>query len=254
MLAKALGKGFFGNDDSIIRLDMSEYLERHSIAKLIGSPPGYVGFEEGGMLVEKLRRHPYSVLLLDEIEKAHPDIFNILLQMLEEGRLTDSCGRTADLSNVIIIMTTNLGAKAAAEKKPLGFSGEERLAQAEKAELMAAVKGFMSPELLGRLDEVIFFSPLDKNDLCKIAARELGTLKERLKGLGYTLDVSDTCAQLAAEKALENNGSAREVRRIVSSQIENLICDTMLESTSREIRLDTSQGAFIIKQAVKNPS
>lgn len=252
MLAKALGKGFFGSEDSIIRLDMSEYMERHSIAKLIGSPPGYVGYDEGGMLVEQLRRKPYSVLLLDEIEKAHPDISNILLQMLEDGRLTDSCGRTADLSNVIIIMTTNLGAKAAAEKKPLGFSGEGRLKQAERAELMGAIESFLSPELLGRIDEVIFFSPLGTDDLKRIAELELDAIKDRLTPLGYTLDISESCAELAARKATEKSGSAREVRRIAAVEIENLICDCMLSGDSRELCLETYDGEFIIKQAVKN--
>lgn len=244
MLAKALGRGFFGSEDSVIKLDMSEYMEKHSVAKLIGSPPGYVGFEEGGMLVENLRRKPYSVLLLDEIEKAHPDVFNLLLQMLEDGRLTDSCGRTADLSNIIMIMTTNVGAREAAEKKPLGFSQPDRRKEAERSEMMSAIKAFMSPELLGRIDEVIIFSSLEEKDLLRIASLELDALKSRLSALGYSLDISDRCAGLITEKAAEKSGSAREIRRIAATDIEKLICDKMLEGETSGFYLDAVGGEF----------
>ena len=175
-LAKDLAKTLFGRDNAIVKLDMSEYMERHSVSKLIGSPPGYVGFDEGGRLTEQIRRKPYCVLLLDEIEKAHPDIYNLLLQILEDGCLTDSAGRTVSFSNVLIIMTSNIGVKKLAETKTVGFSNSKSNGEAKKKAMLSELKSFMSPELLGRIDEVIVFNDLTLSDMENITHLEISAL------------------------------------------------------------------------------
>lgn len=186
-LAKDLAKTLFGRDNAIVKLDMSEYMERHSVSKLIGSPPGYVGFDEGGRLTEQIRRKPYCVLLLDEIEKAHPDIYNLLLQILEDGCLTDSAGRTVSFSNVLIIMTSNIGVKKLAETKTVGFSNSKSNGEAKKKAMLSELKSFMSPELLGRIDEVIVFNDLTLSDMENITRLEISALEKRLSELGCTL-------------------------------------------------------------------
>lgn len=246
-LAKTLAKALFGSEDSIIKLDMSEYMEKHSVSRLIGSPPGYVGFEEGGKLVEKIRRKPYCVLLFDEIEKAHPDIYNILLQILEDGILTDSAGRSASFSNVFVIMTSNIGVKELEEKKYVGFSAKGQPDDGEREkEIRSKLKEFMSPELLGRIDETIVFSGLSKESLEKIAGLEFDKLRRKTEEIGYRLEISPECCEKAAEYALAKNGSAREVRRLVTVDIENLVSDRILEDCQSELSLCVKDGDFAV--------
>lgn len=250
-LAKSLGKALFGSEDSVIKLDMSEYMERHSVSKLIGAPPGYVGFDEGGQLTERVRKKPYSVVLLDEIEKAHPDIYNILLQILEDGMLTNSNGRRVSFANTIVIMTSNAGAKNAADKKYVGFSEREQSSEEKEKSLRGELKKIMSPELLGRIDEVIVFNELSQESLEKIAQRELTVLRDRLDGIGYTLEIADDCRTAVAKKAVNKGGSAREVRRFVSVEIENLISDKILEGGSKELMLCVRDGELAVRQTAE---
>lgn len=246
-LAEDLGKALFGSEDSVIKLDMSEYMERHSVSRLIGAPPGYVGYDEGGMLVERIRKKPYCVLLLDEIEKAHSDIYNLLLQILEDGVLTDSFGKTAVFSNVIIIMTSNIGAKDLAAKKYTGFTrSEAKGTEGKKKEMLSRLKEFMSPELLGRIDETIVFNDLSAESLERIAGLELSALCRKMEEIGYTLELSPECAGLAAKTASEKNGSAREIRRLVTVDIENIICDKIMEGCAKHLTLHVRDNAFII--------
>lgn len=252
LLAKQLAKEFFSREDALIRLDMSELAERHSVSRLIGSPPGYVGFEQGGQLTEQVRKKPYCVLLLDEIEKAHPDIFNILLQILEEGSLTDTTGRTVSFANVLVIMTSNIGVKEFAEKKTVGFA-QDSFAQRESAmkkALTGELKRFLSPELLGRIDEVIVFNNLDRKSLEKIAVIELDCLQKRLEKLGYGFGYSKAAAKLAASKVFAENGSARDVRKLVSTQIEDLISDKMLSGCDKKLFLECDKDSFAVCSAV----
>ncbi|MDO4945337.1 MAG: ATP-dependent Clp protease ATP-binding subunit [Ruminococcus sp.] len=250
-LAKSLGKALFGSEDSVIKLDMSEYMERHSLSKLIGAPPGYVGFDEGGQLTERVRKKPYSVVLLDEIEKAHPDVYNILLQILEDGVLTNSSGRRVSFANTIVIMTSNAGAKTAAEKKYVGFSERAQSSEEKEKSLKAELKNIMSPELLGRIDEIIVFKELSEESLEKIAQRELLLLCGRLAEIGYTLEISEECGTAIAQKAVKKGGSAREVRRFVSVEIENLISDKILEGGSKELMLCVKDGEPEVRQTAE---
>lgn len=251
LLAKELAKSFFCRDDSLIRLDMSEFMQRHSISRLIGSPPGYVGFDEGGQLTEQIRNKPYCVLLLDEIEKAHPDIFNILLQVLEEGSLTDTSGRTVSFANTIIIMTSNIGVKKLSDKKTVGFSlpDPEKSRREEKKALLQELKNFMSPELLGRIDEVIVFNSLDKQALERIARIELEQLGQRLETLGCSFSFSQSVPRLAAKKVLLQNGSARDVRKLVNKDIEDMLSEKMLCS-ERKLRVECEGDNFTVRTAV----
>lgn len=249
LLAKTLAEKLFLRRDPLIKLDMSEYMERHSISGLIGAPAGYVGYEEGGKLTEQVRRKPYSVVLFDEIEKAHPDIFNILLQILEDGCLTDTAGRKVDFSNTFIIMTTNAGVKEHENAKRMGF-GERRgetLTQAGMNEL----KKLLSPELLGRIDEVIAFEPLDTASLAQAAEKELAGLKERLASIGCGMTYTRECAEAIAEQCFEKNGGvqAREIRRIVRRQAENPISDMILHSSCRDYTLVCENGNIKPKAA-----
>lgn len=235
-LAKNLALALFGRKDAVIKLDMSEYMERHSISKLIGSPPGYVGFDEGGQLTEQVRRKPYAVLLLDEIEKAHPDIYNVLLQILEDGCLTDSTGRTVSFANIIIIMTSNIGVKKLANKNALGFGDTTpaESAKLRKKALLSELKTFMSPELLGRIDEIVVFNDLTKADMQKIAQLELSALSDRLAAIDCTLHWSQDITSYIAEKALSRSTSAREVRKLVSQEVENPICDKLITNSAAD--------------------
>lgn len=253
-LAKNLAKALFGRDDAIIKLDMSEYMERHSVSRLIGSPPGYVGFDEGGQLTEQVRKKPYAVLLLDEIEKAHPDIYNILLQILEDGFVTDSSGRNISFSNVIIIMTSNIGVKKLAEKKSLGFGGKisaEDRAREMKKEMLSELKKFMSPELLGRIDEIVVFNDLTAADMKKIAELELAGLKDRMTAIGCTLEYGEAVAKYIADKAYGKSSSARGIRKLVTEEIENQISDRILSGTGKCFLLDVCEGSLTVDQREK---
>ena len=230
-LAKALAQGVFGEEKSLIRLDMSEYMERHSVSKLVGSPPGYVGYEEAGQLTEKVRRKPYCVLLFDEIEKAHPDVFNLLLQVLDDGILTDSQGRRVDFKNTIIIMTSNVGASQLQNKRPLGFGGaqgEEEDRQMKK-ELLAQLKKAFRPEFLNRIDDTIVFTRLQKDEIRQIAARLMDQVVERLRQAGLEASYDDALLDHLAESGFDPDYGARPLRRAIQSQIEDLAAMELLE-------------------------
>ena len=199
-LCKALAEALFGDEDAMIRIDMSEYSERHTVSRLIGAPPGYVGYDEGGQLTERVRRRPYSVVLLDEIEKAHPDVFNILLQILEDGRLTDGKGRTVDFKNVVIIMTSNVGAHTIRKQKTLGFTAADDVAAGEyekmKENIMEELRRVFRPEFLNRLDEIIVFHALDDVHLNKIASLMLKGVAQRLKDKDIHLEVTEAAKRV----------------------------------------------------------
>lgn len=232
-LSKALAEAMFGKEDAMIRVDMSEYMEKHSVSKLIGSPPGYVGYDEGGQLSEKIRRNPYSVLLFDEIEKAHPDIFNILLQVLDDGHITDSQGRKIDFKNTVIIMTSNAGAANIVTPKKLGFSvGDTHEAdyQKMKASVMDEVKHLFKPEFLNRIDETIVFHPLTKENVKDIADIMLKTICGRIKEqLGVETVVSEAVRNHLAEKGFDENYGARPLRRVIQNEIEDAMAEEYLD-------------------------
>ena len=231
-LSKALAEAMFGNENAIIRVDMSEYMEKHSVSKMIGSPPGYVGFEEGGQLSEQVRKNPYSVILFDEIEKAHPDVFNVLLQVLDDGRITDSQGRTVDFKNTIIIMTSNAGAQRIVDPKKLGFSNVEN-AESEhkdmKNNIMEEVKRMFKPEFLNRIDDIIVFRALSKEDVKGIAALMLKELKNRLaKQMDITLTYGDTVKNFIFEKGYDKKYGARPLKRAIQNNIEDSLAEEIL--------------------------
>ncbi len=231
-LSKALAEAMFGNENAIIRVDMSEYMEKHSVSKMIGSPPGYVGFEEGGQLSEQVRKNPYSVILFDEIEKAHPDVFNVLLQVLDDGRITDSQGRTVDFKNTIIIMTSNAGAQRIVDPKKLGFSNVEN-AESEhkdmKNNVMEEIKRMFKPEFLNRIDDIIVFRALSKEDVKGIAALMLKELKNRLaKQMDITLTYGDTVKNFIFEKGYDKKYGARPLKRAIQNNIEDSLAEDIL--------------------------
>ena len=236
-LSKALAESLFGNENSMIRIDMSEYMEPHSISKLIGSPPGYVGFDEGGQLTEKIRRKPYSVLLFDEIEKAHPDVMNMLLQILEDGRLTDSQGRTVNFKNTVVIMTSNIGARLITDKKLLGFSAGTKDANSEeskqyesiKKDVMAELKKEFKPEFINRVDEIIVFHKLVEEDIVKIIDIMLNQVKNRLKQNNIEIEIEDSVKKLIAKKGFDANYGARPLRRAIQSYVEDTISEAILD-------------------------
>ncbi len=234
-LAKALAEAMFGNEDSMIRVDMSEFMESHSVAKLIGSPPGYVGYDEGGQLTEKVRRRPYSVILFDEVEKAHPDVMNMLLQILEDGRLTDSQGRTVNFKNTVIIMTSNVGAKLITDKNKLGFSGgnekENKKQEYEdiKKEVMAELKKQFRPELINRIDDIIVFHKLENDDVKKIIEIMLSQVTKRLEKQDIKIEIDDSVKELIAKKGVDNNYGARPLRRAIQNMLEDKIAEAILD-------------------------
>ena len=235
-LSKALAENLFGNEDSMIRIDMSEYMESHSVAKLIGAPPGYVGFDEAGQLTEKVRRKPYSVILFDEIEKAHPDVMNMLLQILDDGRLTDSQGRTVDFRNTVIIMTSNVGARLLSEKKSLGFSAEtdeKNAAQNEyeesKKAVMAELKKEFKPEFINRIDEIIVFHKLGENEIKQIIDIMLNTVQKRLKEQNIKIEIDDKAKDLIAKNGVDTNYGARPLRRAIQNMVEDKIAEAILD-------------------------
>ena len=228
-LTKALAVAMFGDEDAMLRLDMSEYMEKHTVSKLIGSPPGYVGFDEGGQLTEKVRRKPYSVILFDEIEKAHPDVFNMLLQILEDGRLTDSQGRTVSFKNTVIIMTSNVGARLITDKaKSLGFDTTEAKADNVKETVLSELKKVFRPEFLNRVDDIIVFSKLTKDEVKQIAGLMINALGKRLKALGYDLEYTDKVLEVVADKGFDEAYGARPVRRVVRSLMEDELSEKLL--------------------------
>ena len=254
-LCKALAEAMFGDENSIIRVDMSEYMEKHSVAKLIGSPPGYVGFEEGGQLTEKIRRKPYSIILFDEIEKAHPDIFNMLLQILEDGRITDSQGRTVDCRNTVIIMTSNVGARNIVEPKKLGFSSQgdtkAKDYQEMKKNVLAELKNTFKPEFLNRLDEIIVFHPLEEKHIKEIVALMVKVLAKRLQQKGITITMTDNAIALLAKKGYEPKYGARPLRRVIQTQVEDKLAEEMLDGKIKEndkVVIDEKDGEIVVSK------
>ena len=220
----------------MIRIDMSEYMEQHSVSKLIGSPPGYVGYEEGGQLTEKIRRKPYSVILLDEIEKAHPDVMNMLLQILEDGRLTDSQGRMINFKNTVIIMTSNLGARIITDKKSLGFSSnnnEEKVSEKKyeetKKDVMEVVKKELRPEFINRIDEIIVFHKLEDKEIYQIIDLMLAEVTNRLKNEKYNIVIDKSVKEFIAKKGIDKNFGARPLRRTIQNLIEDRLAEFILD-------------------------
>ena len=225
-LTKALADTIFGSEDSIIRLDMSEYMEKHSVARLVGAPPGYVGYEEGGQLSEAVRRHPYSVVLLDEVEKAHPDVFNILLQVLDDGRITDSQGRTVDFSNTVIVMTSNIGSDHI-----LDVAGDTTQFETMRERVLSSLRSHFRPEFLNRVDDLIIFHALSKAELRSIVTIQLKRLYKLLADQKITLQVSESAIDYVAEMGYDPVYGARPLKRAIQRELENPIATKILENT-----------------------
>lgn len=237
-LSKALAEVMFGDENAMIRVDMSEYMEKHNVSRMIGSPPGYVGFEDGGQLTEKVRRKPYSVILFDEIEKAHPDVFNIMLQILDDGMVTDAKGRKIDFKNTVIIMTSNIGAKQIVDRQQLGFTSEEdsfkRTQETIRGDVTDQLKKTFRPEFLNRIDEIIVFSQLSKDDIKEIAGRLTASVCARLKTLGINMTVDESAKELLAEKGFDVSYGARPLKRAIQSMIEDKISEKMLDGSIKD--------------------
>jgi ATP-dependent Clp protease ATP-binding subunit ClpC len=254
-LCKALAQAMFGDENAMLRLDMSEYMEKHTVSRLVGSPPGYVGYDEGGQLTEAVRRKPYSVVLFDEIEKAHPDVFNMLLQILEDGRLTDSQGRTVDFKNTIIIMTSNVGARRIIEKSTaFGFTSEtEKQEEVNVRDLvMSELKQVFRPEFLNRVDDIIVFNKLTKPEIKEIAGKMLETLTKRLDTLGVKITFTDSAVEKIADEGFDDTYGARPLRRAIVTNIEDKLSEKMLEAdfdSSKPIVCDYDSKQFTFNSA-----
>jgi ATP-dependent Clp protease ATP-binding subunit ClpC len=255
-LAKVLSQYMFDSDDNMIRIDMSEYMEKFAVSRLIGAPPGYVGYEEGGQLTEKVRRRPYSVILLDEIEKAHPDVFNILLQLLDEGQLTDSIGRKIDFKNTIVIMTSNIGSREVKEfGQGIGFAAavnsEETVKNNTKSIIDKALKRNFAPEFLNRIDDLIIFNPLRRDDILKITDIELNALLSRLHESGFKIDISEKVKLFVAEQGYDPQYGARPLKRAIQKHIEDSLAEAIIKDStatenSFEIILDEEKKEIIV--------
>ena len=244
-LAKALAQALFDSDRQVVRLDMTEYMEKHSVSRLVGAPPGYIGYEEGGQLTEAVRRKPYSVVLLDEVEKAHPDVFNILLQVLDDGRLTDSHGRTVNFRNTIVILTSNLGSQDLLEG--IGENGE--ISEEARNRVKALLRAHFRPEFLNRLDETVLFKPLKKDEIRGIVRLLLADLERRVRDRGLSLDVTDAAVDLIVERGYDPVFGARPLKREIQKDVENALARALVAGDWREgatIRVDASGGEFQI--------
>jgi len=255
-LAKVLAKELFDSEDALIRIDMSEYMEKFAISRLVGAPPGYVGYEEGGQLTEKVRRKPYSVILLDEVEKAHPDVFNMLLQVLDDGYLTDSLGRKIDFRNAIIIMTSNIGARQLKDfGQGVGFGTSAKKSQADahqKGVIENALKKAFAPEFLNRIDDVIVFNPLEREDIHQIIDIELAKLFARIKDIGYNLSLTAKAKDYIADKGFDKQYGARPLKRAIQKYIEDALAEEIVNSNLQEgdsihMDLDKAKEALTIK-------
>ncbi len=259
LLAKALAKFMFGEDEALIQIDMSEYMEKHNVSRLVGAPPGYVGFEEGGQLTEKVRRRPYAVILFDEIEKAHHDVFNMLLQIMEEGQLTDSFGRHIDFRNTILIMTSNIGASVIKNQASLGFkkTSADRTYEEMKKELLEEVEKNFRPEFLNRLDEIIVFQSLDRDDLREIIDIELSHVADRMRAQGLELQLADAARDFLIEKGYNPEYGARPLRRAIEQQLEDPLAEELLRGglTGKAImRIDAAEDRLIFDaQKIEEP-
>lgn len=255
-LARALAESIFGDEESMIRIDMSEYMEKHSTSRLVGSPPGYVGYDEGGQLTEKVRRKPYSVVLLDEIEKAHPDVFNILLQVLEDGRLTDSKGRTVDFRNTILIMTSNVGASELKRNKYVGFNVQDETQNHKdmKDKVMGELKRAFRPEFINRIDEIIVFHSLEKKHLTEIVSLMSDQLTKRLKEQDLSIELTDAAKAKVAEEGVDLEYGARPLRRAIQKHVEDRLSEELLRGNihkGQHIVLDVEDGEFVVKTTAK---
>ena len=258
LLAKSIAKNVFGSEDSIIRFDMSEYMEKHSVSRLIGAPPGYIGHDEGGQLSSAVRLKPYSVVLFDEIEKANKEIYNVLLGILDEGILTDAQGHTVDFKNTILILTSNIGAKSITEPKRLGFS-EARSDEAEyesiKSKISNALKSEFNPEFLNRLDEIIIFNQLTKNDIVKICKGLLNEVKVNAKSIGISLEIKESAVLHLAEKSFDKIYGARPLRRTITALLENPLSKKIAMGEIKRgdaVVVELSNGELSIKSLVAN--
>ena len=254
LLAKALAEFLFGNEDAIIQVDMSEYMEKFNVSRLIGAPPGYVGYEEGGQLTEKVRRRPYSIVLLDELEKAHPDVFNLLLQALEEGRLTDSFGRKVDFKNTVLIMTSNIGAELLKKSASLGFQQpkEETTYLDMKSQLLEEVKKAFKPEFLNRVDDIIVFRPLTRDDLNRIVDIEMNEVKNRLKEISVSIELSPSAKEYLIEKGFDPLYGARPLKRTIARLLEDSLAQEIIAGHFKEgssIQVDVENDKLVF-----NPS
>jgi ATP-dependent Clp protease ATP-binding subunit ClpB len=246
-LCKSLAEFMFDTEDAMVRIDMSEFMEKHSVSRLIGAPPGYVGYEEGGYLTEAVRRRPYSVILMDEIEKAHHDVFNILLQVLDDGRLTDGHGRTVDLRNTVIVMTSNLGSQRIQELAGEGY-------EAMKSAVLDVVGQHFRPEFINRVDEMVVFHPLNREQIKLIAGIQVENLRKRLESHGYGLDISDAALSLLGEAGFDPVYGARPLKRAIQQEIENPLAQKILSgdfAPGEVIKVDVTEGRFHFKAAEK---
>jgi ATP-dependent Clp protease ATP-binding subunit ClpC len=232
-LAKALSEYMFDNNDALIRIDMSEFMEKFAVSRLVGAPPGYVGYEEGGLLTEKVRRKPYAVVLFDEVEKAHPDVFNIMLQILDEGHITDSLGRKVDFRNTVIIMTSNIGSRQLKDfGTGIGFATNNKINNQEaesKQVIETALKKFFSPEFLNRIDDVIVFNSLEKPDIIKILDIQIATMLKRIVDLGYNVQLSDEAKGFIADKGFDIKFGARPLQRAMQKYLEDPLAEEILK-------------------------
>ena len=249
LLAKRLAEFLFNSQDALIRIDMSEYMEKFNVSRLVGAPPGYVGYEEGGQLTEKVRRHPYSVVLLDEIEKAHPDVFNMMLQVLDEGALTDSLGRKVDFKNTIIIMTSNIGTRELKDfGAGVGFNTQELTKERSDSVIRKALNRSFSPEFLNRVDDIITFSSLNKDDILKIVDIELEMFYKRVEELGHKLIITDAAKQFVADAGFDIQYGARPLKRAIQTHIEDPISELLLkheDANSATITIDVKDGEIV---------
>ncbi len=244
-LTKALANFLFDTEEAMVRIDMSEFMEKHSVARLIGAPPGYVGYEEGGYLTEAVRRKPYSVILLDEVEKAHPDVFNVLLQVLDDGRLTDGQGRTVDFRNTVIVMTSNLGSQMIQE-----MSGEEQY-ERMKAAVMEVVGSHFRPEFINRIDDVVVFHPLGREQIRAIAGLQVSILQRRLQERDISLQLSDAALDLLGESGFDPVYGARPLKRAIQTQLENPLAQEILAGRfgpGDAIQVDVQDGKLAFVQ------
>ncbi len=255
-LCKALSTSLFGSEQAMIRMDMSEYMEKHTVSKLIGSPPGYVGYDDGGQLTERVRRKPYSVVLFDEIEKAHPDVFNILLQILEDGMLTDSQGRTVSFKNTVVIMTSNIGARYITDKKSFGFSGMEKGSEQEdkaiRQQVLVEVKQLFKPEFLNRVDEIIVFHRLSHENVVSITEKMFIATVKRLCTLNITMEYTKQAVERIAEEGFDNSYGARPLRRTVQTLVEDRLADEILRGSIRpgdKVLCDYHDGNFAFEKS-----
>jgi ATP-dependent Clp protease ATP-binding subunit ClpC len=256
-VARALAEFLFGSEKSLIRFDMSEFMEKHSVSKLIGSPPGYVGYEEGGQLTERVKRAPYSVILLDEIEKAHPDIYNILLQVFEDGQLTDGLGNTVDFKNTIIIMTSNLGARFLEKRSPMGFNAPGGMPAKVEDQVMGEVKKAFNPEFLNRLDETILFTSLTDEDLLQIMDLLTNQINKNLETKQIKIRLNQDAAKYIVEKTCTDRSyGARPLRRALQKYIEDPLSEALIQGTlprPAELEVYLGEGGIYCRQLQEQP-